>query len=947
MSEAQDEIVAIFFDEVEAFLTTLSEGLLRLEVDHKAGKTDAEQVNLVFRALHSIKGASGMLGFDRINKLTHKTEALLDGVRSSQFQLSSEVIQGLFEAIDALNILLNELKLGEVSLDIEPILFHLDELILTSKTSSAGAQSSGALSGMFEGHSDAVEREQQKNLEIENDSRTQREHASNRAESDLTESSVRRADRQKYLGAFLDEANDCISSFETDVLKLDENVKAGADASELVAQLFRYAHQLKASAAAMGYKKLSELMHVQEAVLDRLRMKTLAISTDLVGGLLSGLDVSKICLDAIKSGGETELDISPVTKVLRPFLGEKEVKKSAAALELSLTADEQGKINEALKKGLTVYEITVRVADSDPMPGMRALIAGERIAQMGELLKSVPPMEELLDDNQLTLAKFVLATSQQAPKIQEGLVLDQIASVRLQPLGKQEIVVQVKAPQVKDGGSEAKAATQQVQTVQTMRVEVDRLDELMNLAGELVVQKARFAQVAKDLKEVLSTKQVTAKIEFLEQTLKEMSAGQPAVLRGDHLQDNKLNLLSEEFFKLRDGLLKLDRAQVIYQNYQESVHQLDLVLNRFEKSVMDIRMVPVGPMFGRFKRVVRDVSKELGKEVALILLGEDTEVDKKLIDELGDPLTHLVRNAVDHGLEKTEQRIAVGKPAEGSVTLNAYQKGSRIQITVKDDGKGLDPQFLRRKAVEKGLMTEQAANALTDREAIFLICAPGFSTAQSVTNISGRGVGMDIVKKKIEELSGSLEIQSRVGEGTTFIISLPLTLATQKCLMSEIHDGIYAVPIESVTEIVQMDPGEIHYVQGQPFARVRDRVIPILRLNEVFPHSCFPEDKLNDLDLVTLVILSSEDSRAALRVHKLIGEENIVIKALNKNFQDVQGLSGVSILGTGKLSLILDVSSLFEQVAQPDTEQHVESLQQKKSTHDEKDDSQNDQGAAA
>jgi two-component system chemotaxis sensor kinase CheA len=357
-----------------------------------------------------------------------------------------------------------------------------------------------------------------------------------------------------------------------------------------------------------------------------------------------------------------------------------------------------------------------------------------------------------------------------------------------------------------------------------------------------------------------------------------------------------------------------DHVRTSINELLEAVHQLDRVSDGIQKCVMDTRMVPIGPLFTRFKRVVRDISRSNNKEIRLVIHGENTELDKRMIDELGDPLIHIIRNSADHGIELPEVRTAAGKPAEGTIELDAMHRGNSIVIQIKDDGKGLDSAKIRAKAVQKGLMSQADADALTDQQAYQLIWEAGLSTAEKITEVSGRGMGMDIVRSKIEDISGTVELDSQPGVGTTITIKLPLTLAILPSLLAEIDGNVYAVPVETVSEIVQVAKDDITRVHSLDTAIVRGRVISLVRLSQLFEWNqpCIEDTELEASDDITLVIVGSDGKEIGLVVDKLIGEEDVVIKSLAENYRNVEGVAGASILGDGRVSLILDVGALVE-----------------------------------
>ena len=433
---------------------------------------------------------------------------------------------------------------------------------------------------------------------------------------------------------------------------------------------------------------------------------------------------------------------------------------------------------------------------------------------------------------------------------------------------------------------------------ETLRVDIERLDQLMNLAGQLVINEARFAQIGEKLKGALSNRRSARVFNRAFSALEKMTAGDGRWDDAAHVQAEMSNFrvqarsMRHDLEAVRCDLEILDQVRGSLNDLFESVHQLDRVSDGIQRSVMEMRMVPIGPLFNRFKRVVRDITHGNGKSVRLVINGEKTELDKRMIDELSDPLIHLVRNAADHGIELPEDREAAGKPREGTVTLDAFHRGNSIVIRVSDDGKGLDIERIRRKAIQNGLISEADAEKMTPRQIHALIWAPGLSTAEKVTEVSGRGMGMDIVKSKIDDLNGIVEIESELGRGTTISIKLPLTLAILPSLMVRIDDDVFAMPLESVVEIVRLKPSDLSTVCRQWTARVRGRVISMVRLRDVFSWAgaATARDAGVD-DEVTLVILGQMGREIGLVVDHVLGEQDIVVKSLAENYRNLPGIA--------------------------------------------------------
>ncbi len=508
------------------------------------------------------------------------------------------------------------------------------------------------------------------------------------------------------------------------------------------------------------------------------------------------------------------------------------------------------------------------------------------------------------------------------------------SSGRNQPDGDLQRVPSTTASRVTGGSGSTSASSSSTpvgssapispQVGETLRVDIERLDELMNLTGELVIQRARLTQLVEKLRTKVSSGSMAQSLRSLREILTrtwnyhQESTATTGLTPGGQ-SDTVWSLLDQLEEECRQWLA----LRSISNELRTSVHQLDRITDRLQQTVMNTRMVPIGPLFHRFKRVVRDLMRANGKQIRLVILGEKTELDKRMIDELADPLIHLVRNAADHGIESPEERIRLGKPPEGMLVLEACHKGNAIVIRVSDDGRGLDAEKIRRKAVEKGFLLPSEAERLTPQELYQLIWRPGLSTAEKVTEISGRGMGMDIVKAKIEALNGSVELTTEPGRGTTFTIKLPLTLAILPSLLVRVEQNIFALPVDTIVEIVQLRADQIATIQGVPTAMVRDRVIPVCRLQEIFvwnelgataPSGQTEENSRQDTDQkkITLVLLGDRQREIGLQVDYVVGEEDLVIKSLADNYRSIPGLTGASILGDGTVALILDVAAVIE-----------------------------------
>jgi two-component system chemotaxis sensor kinase CheA len=610
---------------------------------------------------------------------------------------------------------------------------------------------------------------------------------------------------------------------------------------------------------------------------------------------------------------------------------------------------------------------------------MKARLILNRLTTKARILSTDPPVERLDDVDQLTTFTVHLIAEANAGELRSLADVEGVAEIQIEPLldnssemltartVDQPLVTPAQArpagaqPQsgpidssraprpastaaagggtgagtslTKPGGTPAKA-----KIAETIRVESDRLDHLMNLAGELVITKARFVAIARGLDELFRgsnarslTSDTRERLESLTRGLeglaeiKSGSATGPLDRWSVHVRQ-----LRDNFRAIQDELDLIREAREQLNSLAETIHSLGRVSDGLQKGVLDTRMVPIGPLFERFRRVIRDLSLDSNKEVILRISGEKTELDKRMIDELSDPLIHMVRNAVDHGLEPPGERESAGKPRAGTVSLLASHRGNSVVITVSDDGHGIDCERIREKIVAKGIISESEARELADRELVAFIWHPGLSTAETITEISGRGVGMDIVKSRIENLSGSVDVRSAPGQGTTFTIRLPLTLAIMSSLLVRIYDEVYAIPLDHIDEIVEVRPSQIYRVQGRPAIEIRKKIVALVALGDVFrwggndhpaarddarragnPHQ--PADQSSDKS--TVVVVQNGETTIGLLVDQLIGMQEVVLKSLEKNFRPIPGLSGASILGDGRVSLILDLDAVVDMVA--------------------------------
>ncbi len=634
-------------------------------------------------------------------------------------------------------------------------------------------------------------------------------------------------DMQELLEDFLIEAFEMIEQMDQDLVELENN----PDDLELLNKIFRVAHTIKGSGSFLNFDKLTRLTHHMEAVLDKARKGELKITPEIMDVILESVDAMKAILEYIRDNGNDEapdVDIEPI------------VEKLDAITKGKLVSQTENKTEPSKKEGEKVGNINLDEVTLDNVDEMD--------------LDSLSPeeLDKILDK----LVEDVNSSPKE--ETQENKKNEENKSENKENTSKQENEVS-KVPQQSTTKTPSKQAQKNAlkkhitTTEQTIRVDVKRLDELMNLIGELVLAKNRLIKIYNDVEERYE---------------------------------------GEKF---------LDELNQV-------VSSISIVTTDLQIAVMKTRMLPIGKVFNKFPRLVRDLSRELGKKVKLIIEGEDTELDKSIIEEIGDPLVHMIRNSVDHGIEPPEERIKKGKPETGTVWLKAYNEGNMIVIEIKDDGKGMDPEKLKEIAIKKGIITPNEAENISDKEAFMLIFKPGFSTASKVTNISGRGVGMDVVKTNIEKLNGIIEVDSIPGKGTTFKLKIPLTLAIIQALLVASQEDLFAVPLSNVIETVRIVEEDIYTVEGKSVLKLRDEVLPLVNMADIFEI----EKILEPEKYLYVVILGLGASKVGLIVDRFIGQEEIVIKSLGEFLKGIPGIAGATIRGDGKVTLIVDVGTLMK-----------------------------------
>lgn len=768
------------------------------------------------------------------------------------------------------------------------------------------------------------------------------------------DSKTQGVDIGEFLEFYLLDSQEQIERLGAGLLQLE---KEGTNIS-LINDLFRSAHSLKGASGTMGFTPIVALTHAAEDLLDRLRQGKMEVSMDMIDILLAVTDRVRAMLGQVEQRQDIDTEYEDLVQSMKALMsgeglnaksdagtaargsapassagaagsdnpagaeGSEGVESSEGAsfvpLDFALSPAEWDKLQNAQIMGHGTYQVDVTLAPNTLMKAVRAVMAAQRTENVGNVLKIMPSMEDLETGNYDGFSLLVISDEPPAEIREEILGVSELTEAVVHPYpaveklrasargeaaqevaataaavlsapssGREAILESSSGAAVKSqstrtfekttgnqgqggfgvrsttpasapatassagSGTNGAAAGEGNTQVHTIRVDTVRMDNLINLVGEMVITRTRLVQIGLDLK-------------------------------NEHRTDPLVN------------------------NLNETNVYLGRLMNDLQESVMRLRMVPIGTVFSRFPRLVRDLSRKTGKDIELVLKGEDTELDKTVVEVIGDPLMHLIRNSVDHGIESPEQRRAVGKPETGHITLDAYHEGNHIAILVTDDGAGLPLDKIRQKAVSRGMIGER--EELSDRDIANLIFLPGFSTAEKVTDISGRGVGMDVVKKALNNLGGMIDIDTHRGQGTTFTIRLPLTLAIIQALLVEVGDEIYAVPLSSVLETLLVQRSDIKTVGGLPMVQLRGNTLPLISLQEKFD---LPKQE-NPGEEVFVVVVGLGEKSIGLVVDGLRGQQEIVIKSLGELLNNLPGIAGATILGDGKVTLILDIGSLIQ-----------------------------------
>lgn len=696
-------------------------------------------------------------------------------------------------------------------------------------------------------------------------------------------------DVSQYLEIFIDETSEHIQSLSDNIMELEKEPENEGTINEI----FRAAHSLKGMAGTMGFKRMQHLTHDMENVFQEVRSGNVKVSSEMIDILFQCLDAIEGYLDNIKSTSnegtednegiiaglnrflkqDGESSAAPAPQAAAPAKKDANTQYEKKYLEIPFSETDKKSLKATEKSGLKIYGITVYIKKDCLLKAARAFLVFKAAEELGQILVYNPSSQDIEDEHFDFDFSFYVAAEEELDKILQAITnvseiehavgeavsYEQIESM----IAKEESEAHVAAPAQtpKPSAPAAAAANKQPAaasksksvnkpvTNRTVRVDIEKLDALMNQVSELIIAKNSLVSISAS-----------------------------------------------------------DNGNAQSQTFHEQIEYLERITTNLHESVMKVRMVPIESVVNKFPRMIRDLSRTLNKKMELYISGEETELDRTVVDQIGDPLQHLLRNSADHGLENAELRAQRGKPEVGAIHLNAFQEGNNVIIEVEDDGNGIDTESVKRKAVERGLVTAEQAEKLTQKEIIDFLFMPSFSMAKKITDISGRGVGLDVVKSNIEALAGDVEVKTVLGEGTKFTVRLPLTLAIIQALMVEIRDEKYAIALGSIQNIEDIPVKDIKYVQAEEVIHLRGMVIPLIRLDQILDI----EPKEEEPESLIVVVVKKGDKYAGLVVDNLMGQQEIVIKSLGKYINNNNKLiSGATILGDGEVALILDVNTLM------------------------------------
>lgn len=752
-------------------------------------------------------------------------------------------------------------------------------------------------------------------------------------------------DDKRLQHAFLEEVTELLENLNKQLLALEEDPTD----KDVINEIFRMTHSVKSESALIGFKNISTIAHKMEDIFERVRRGVLIVDRSAMDALFAAFDRIMQLIAVIQNDqNESEYDISDVVNPLLAVLNEKPVaaktepskkeetkkeevksesQEESFATKLSINTGivkeiknvvfsdmEKSQIEEGIEKGETLYKINYHLQDDCDMRYPRAYLVYNNFINIGTVIKTIPDIQMETEDEKFKEVELYLLAKSETEKLTECAEVDQVDKIDLMKVdesGLQGILGMGISSVNTEDVNEAEAIEKEWMKQYEENQKKESVKEDDKIISGKIDDSQKEVKVDKEEKEEKEEKGEKKSIASNAGAGKEL---QKQTIRVDiERLDILMNLVGEliinrsRFIQIKDKINEQVSLQEIKTDLEDATNELERITDQMQMGMMQARMVPIGNVFSKFPRMVRDLANQVHKNVALEIVGETTEIDRTVIELIADPLTHLIRNSIDHGLETPEDREKLGKSREGNVLLKAYQEGSSIYIEVADDGKGINTEAVKEKAIEKGLLTQQQINSMAQIEILNLIFEPGFSTKKEVTNLSGRGVGMDVVKTQIEKLRGRVDINTVQGEGTKFTIILPLTLTIVEALLVNVQKNIFAIPISVVEETIKVKKTEIKEFDEYQVYNLRNETLAVIYLSDLVGIA-----RENRNDDVYIVVVSFERRKIGLVVNDLIGEQDIVIKALDEVLKNNEGIAGASVLGDGKVALILDTSTLVK-----------------------------------
>jgi two-component system chemotaxis sensor kinase CheA len=722
----------------------------------------------------------------------------------------------------------------------------------------------------------------------------------------------------EYQDIFLEEADEQLQELNQSLLELEKN----PGNLEIINNIFRAAHSLKSSAAFVGLNELSDLAHMMENLLQGIRDGSMSITSEIVDVIFKCFDEIHNVIDTVASGEKPEQDlqwlIDDIKAICEKSVKPAEEKKKTREIvtdgsreyevhKTVLDNEVRKKIKEGMDAGKSCCEVTVFIDSNAQMKWVKAQLVVSNMGKIGEILATFPPIEDFNDDEMNNVIKVILLTDGTIEDIRRAANIDLIHRIDIRNISMtkrdKKMVLQFGESETYTGDQIVPSILSKVATAVKEEDVADESEESDDAIEEdeeydtISEEKVLVhgAEKPEEKKKVTVLKTVKVSIDKLDMLLNNVG---------------ELVIANSGFFKLYEEMRKISEEKSIINEFKSRMEQMSRIAKDLQSGIMKTRMVPIGQVFTRFRRLVRDLTKEFNKEVDLTIKGEETELDKKVIDSIGEPLLHLLRNAIDHGIESAQERKRLGKSELAHVTMSAYQSGNQIFVEVSDDGRGLNLDQIKRKAVAMGLATPEMITAMDDTDIYNFIFTPGFSTSEKITEISGRGVGMNVVKETVSELNGSVSIETEWGMGSRFVLSFPLTLAIIPAIMVKVRNETYAVPLTDVIETIKISQSDITTIEGHEVINLRGEILSLLRLNRFINL----ESALGPDDKMPVVVVGFGNRKIGLIVDYLEGKLEIVIKSLEQNYKTVEGLAGASILGDGSICLILDISSMINKV---------------------------------